>query len=310
LISQHKIYVNTWKNRVGSIANMPYLLLTLAVLFWSGNFILGRAIRVDIPPIGFAFWRWVGAALLATCLAGPHLKHDWKDLKRCWPVMLALSLLGIASFNTLVYIGLQSTMAINALLMQSMMPVLIVSISFFLFRISVTWLQTIGIMSSLMGVFTIIGRGDIYVLLSMTVNKGDILVFLAVICYALYSVVLRKRPQIHPLSFISATFIVGSSMLFPFYLWESHMIRPVNFDIQTLSSITYVAIFPSVVSYLCFNRGVELVGANRAGIFIHLMPVFGSIMAMVLLGESFRWYHGVGIGLITFGIILATKERK
>jgi drug/metabolite transporter (DMT)-like permease len=294
---------------MGDFANMPYFLLTLAVLFWSGNFILGRAIRADIPPIGLAFWRWVGAALLATCLAVPHLKHDWKDLRSRWPVILLLSLLGIASFNTFVYIGLQWTVAINALLMQSVMPVLIVGISFFLFGISVTWLQAMGIMSSLLGVLTIIGRGDIHVLLSLTVNRGDILVFFAVVCYAFYSVVLRKRPQIHPLSFISATFIVGSSMLFPLYLWESRSIRPVHFDIQTLLAITYLAIFPSVVSYLCFNRGVELVGANRAGIFIHLMPVFGSIMAIVLLGESFQWYHGVGMGLIALGILLATKGR-
>jgi drug/metabolite transporter (DMT)-like permease len=303
------MFLKTLKNRMNGIANMPYLLLTLAVLFWSGNFVLGRAIRADIPPIGLAFWRWIGAAILATCLAAPHLKHDWKDLRRCWPVILLLSLLGIASFNTLVYIGLQWTVAINALLMQSVMPVLIVGTSFFLFRIRVTWLQTIGIMSSLLGVLTIIGRGDINVLLSLTVNRGDILVFLAVVCYAFYSVVLRKRPQIHPLSFISVTFIVGSSMLFPLYLWESRSIRPVHFDIQTLLAITYLAIFPSVVSYLCFNRGVELVGANRAGIFIHLMPVFGSIMAIVLLGESFQWYHGVGIGLIALGILLATKGK-
>ena len=128
-------------------------------------------------------------------------------------------------------------------------------------------------------------------------------------CYAAYSVLLRKRPAIHPLSFVAVTFIIGSVMLLPFYLWETFSGRPIHFNATTLQAVCYVAIFPSIVSYICYNRGVELIGANRAGLFLHLMPVFGSLLAIAFLGESMQWYHGVGIGLIAIGIVLATRDR-
>jgi drug/metabolite transporter (DMT)-like permease len=291
-----------------NIKDRPYLLLTLAVLFWSGNFILGRAFHSEIPPVALAFWRWVGAAMLVTLPALPHLRRDRHALAKQWPVILLIATLGIAAFNTLVYSGLQYTEAINAFLLQSLMPVLIVLLSFLIFHERVTKLQSLGILVSLCGAVTIIARGDAGILLSLSINRGDLLVFTAMACYAGYTVMLRKRPPVHPLAFIATTFWIGALLLVPFYLWETLTVATLDPSPANLMVIGYVIVFPSIVSYLCFNRAVELVGANRAGLFIHLMPVFGSLMAVFFLGESFCWYHGAGILLIGMGIYLATRK--
>jgi drug/metabolite transporter (DMT)-like permease len=295
------------KNKRPGIYNYPYLLLTLAVFFWSGNFIVGRAVHAEVPPVALAFWRWACASLLVVCIATPHLKRDWHLIRSNWPILLLLSFTGVTAFNTLVYAGLQSTIALNAFLMQSMMPVLIVAMSFVLFHEKIRALQVAGVAVSLTGAFIIIIRGDINVVRALSINRGDILIFIAVICYAGYSVTLRKRPSVHPLSFLAVTFVAGSLLLLPVYFWETFTVRAISLNPQTLLAVSYVAIFPSVVSYFCFNRGVELVGANRAGLFLHLMPVFGSIMAIIFLGETLQSFHIAGIALIALGILLATR---
>jgi drug/metabolite transporter (DMT)-like permease len=295
---------------MNSIKNRPYLMLVLAVLFWAGNFILGRAFHGEIPPVALAFWRWLGAALLVTMPALRYLRRDRQALLKSWPILLLLSTLGIAAFNTLAYTGLQYTEAINAFLMQSLMPVLIVLLSFVLFREKITTLQGLGILVSLCGAVTIIARGDIDLLLSLSINRGDLLVFVAIVCYAGYSVMLRKRPNVHPLAFLAVTFWLGSLILLPLYLWETLTIASLELKPSILLVIAYVAIFPSIISYLCYNRSIELIGANRAGLFIHLMPVFGSLMAMLFLDESFRWFHSLGILLIGMGIYLTARKRR
>lgn len=260
------------KHFVLNLYHFPYLLLTLAVLFWSGNFIVGRAVRADIPPIALAFWRWTCASLLVLFWAWPHLKHDWKLIRRNWPIIILLAIIGVASFNALVYTGLNFTIALNAFLMQAMMPVMIVLMSFILFREKITGRQVVGVALSLTGALVIIIEGDPGVLLSLSLNQGDLLIFMAVICYAGYSVMLRKRPPIHPLSFLLVTFIIGALILLPCYLWETIAVRPISFNHSTLLAVGYVAIFPSFASYFCFNRGVELVGANRAGLLWESAP--------------------------------------
>jgi drug/metabolite transporter (DMT)-like permease len=294
---------------LGGLYNWPYVLLVLATLFWSGNFVLARAVRLDVPPVGLAFWRWLGSSLLVVGFAWPHLRRDWPTIQSHWRVILLLSILGIALFNTLVYTALQFTTAINAVLMQSTMPVIIVVMSYLFFRERVTPRQSVGVALSLAGALVIVAQGKLQTLLGLSLNAGDALVFIAVVGYAAYSALLRQRPAIHPLSFVAVTFIWGVGVLLPFYLWEHLSGRVMVFDTITLLSVGYVAIFPSILAYLCFNRGVELVGANRAGLFIHLMPVFGSLMAIVFLSESLRWYHGLGIVLILSGILLATRRR-
>ena len=302
--------LNHLKNLFQRLYSNPYLLLTLAVFFWSVNSIVGRFMRLEVPPIALSFWRWAGASMLIIYFAWPSLKEDWPIIRSHQPLLLLLALTGVAMFNTLLYSGLQSTVALNGFLIQSTMPVLIMLFSFFLFRDKVNHIQGVGVALSLAGVVMVIARGDIEVLRSLSFNRGDILIFIAAVGYALYSVMLRQRPTLHPISFIAFTFVTGTLMLLPLYIWETVTVKALSFNAPTLLTIVYVAVFPSIVSYFCYNRGIELIGANRAGLFIHLLPVFGTIMAVLFLGERFFWFHGVGIVMIFVGIVLTLLNHK
>ncbi|WP_029009121.1 DMT family transporter [Azospirillum halopraeferens] len=286
----------------------PWLLLMLPPLFWSGNFVLGRAVADAVPPVALAFWRWALGALIVLPFAWPHLRRDLEVLLAHRWIVLVLSALGIACFNTFVYIGLADTTALNAVMMQSAMPVLIVAMSFMLFREPVAPLQGLGIAVSLAGALTLIARGDPATLAGLRFNTGDLWIIAAVLAYAAYTALLRRRPAVHGLSLLAATFTLGAAMLLPVYLAESLGGRPLAVNAVSLGSIAYVAVFPSILAYLCFNRAVAVIGANRTGLSIHLMPVFGSLLAIGWLGERPHWFHGVGIALIAAGIALATRR--
>lgn len=259
--------------------------------------------------MGLVFWRWFGAMVLVLPFAWRHIKADWPAIRQHWRIILALAAIGVASFNTLVYLGLQSTTALNAVLLQSAIPICIVIFAYVIFRDTVRPVQAVGIALSLAGVLTIVARGEVAAIHGLAFNRGDLLVFAAVVLWAIYSVLLRRRPEIHPLSFLTLTIIISVVLLAPLYAWEHLSGRTMHADLTTALAVGYVAIFPSVLAYMFYNRGVDLIGANRAGTFIHLMPLFGSIMAILFLGESFRLYHAVGIALILGGLSLAARAR-
>jgi drug/metabolite transporter (DMT)-like permease len=291
----------------------PYLLLALAVAFWSGNAVIGRAVHGVVPPVGLAFFRWMGAFVLILPFAWPHLRRDWPKVLAAWPWVLILAACGVGAFNTLLYVGLQYTQAINSLLMQSTMPAIILLMSFLFFRERFNLFQGLGVIVSMVGVLVIITGADPARLTALDLNRGDLWVFAAVVVYALYSALLRKRPAgVHPLSFVALTFLLGDLMLAPFAGYEAFVTgRVMDWGHPyTWMAIGYVAVFPSVMSYLCFNRGVELIGANRAGLFIHLNPLFGSLLAIVFLGERFATYHGAGMALIIAGIFLSNRKAR
>lgn len=287
----------------------PYLLISLATLFWAGNFVLGRAVSGEVPPVGLAFWRWFGGALIVAPFALPYLRRDWPAVRTSWRTLLLLGFLGIAVFNTLIYAGLARTTAINALLLQSIQPVVIIIFSYLIFRDTIGMRQALAVAVSLLGVVTIIARGDLRALAALAFNSGDLLVLVAIVAYAAYTALLRRRPPIHPLSFLLATFTVGVVLLLPLYIAEGLSGRPMQPTPVTLGAVAYVAIFPAILAYLCFNRSVELLGANRAGHFFHLQPAFGVVLAMIFLGERFAPFHAVGIALIVAGILLATLRQ-
>ena len=319
------------------IADRPYVLLVLAALFWSGNFIIGRAVHEAVPPIGLAFWRWAVASLIILAAAYPHLVRDWPALRAGWRNIVLLAVLGVTAYNTLVYVGLQTTSAINSLLMQSTMPVVIILMTFLLFGERFTLLQATGVLVSLGGAVTIVSKGDWVALLRLSFNVGDIWVMGAVASYAAYSALLRRRlsfnvgdiwvmgavasyaaysallrrrPSVHPLSLLAATFITGTIALAPFYGWETLVVRAMPGDLATVGAVAYLAVFPSVLAFFCYNRGVQAVGANRAGVFIHLVPVFGIFMAVAFLGEELSLTHLLGMGLIFTGIAIAARRTK
>lgn len=284
------------------------VLLSITTLLWAGNFIVGRAVHNTVPPIALAFLRWSIAGSIATMLANRHLRPDIAEMRRHWRVVLILSVTGVAVFNTFVYIGLRSTSAINGLLLQSTLPALIMACSYLVFRERAGWTQFAGITVSFAGVVEVITHGEPESLLHTPLNPGDVWIFIALFFYAAYSVTLRRRPRVHPASLLAVTFLLGAAMLLPFVIWESLSGDRLHADLPTLLAVGYVSVCPSLISYFCFNRAVELIGANRAGHYIHLMPIFGSLLAVLLLGEKFRLFHAIGAVLIFAGIAFATRS--
>lgn len=289
-------------------ARQAYGLLLLPPLFWAGNVVLARGITGQIPPVALAFFRWTLATLVIWPFAWRRVRADWPTLRRRWPILLLLGVLGISSFNTLLYIGVQTTTAINGALMQTAMPAIIVLVSLLLFRERITPLQTVAVLISVSGALLVVSRGQLSALLGLELVIGDVQIFIAVILYALYSALLRKRPLLHPLSFIAATFTLGTVGLLPFYLWERQTAAAFTLTPNLILSILYVAIFPSILAYLCWNRGIELIGANRGGLFINLTPLFASFLSVLFLGEAVQLYHFLGLLLIFSGMLLFNRQ--
>lgn len=287
----------------------PYLLLTLTALFWSGNMVLGRGIRADVPPMALAFWRWAIAFVLVLPLALPHLKSQWPLLKKGWKPVFILGLLGVGCYNTFAYLALQTTTATNAVLLNSFIPVATIAISWAFLGKHLKPLAALGVAISLAGALTIVARGDLDVLLHLNLNTGDVWMLAAVAVWAIYTVGLAWRPAgVHPMLMLAAFTLVGLLALFPAYLWEIAQGRTINMHLGSLASLAYVGIFPSFIGYIFYNRGVAEVGANKASLFIHLMPVFGTLLSVVFLGEIPYAYHYAGIALIFAGIWLTMKK--
>jgi len=288
--------------------NSAWPLLILANLFWAANIVLGRGVAGVVPPIALAYWRWTGAFLVAVGFAWPRLRDDLPILRRHWRMMLLLSATGIATYNTLSYIGLTSTTALNVLLLQSAGPLIIIVWAFALFGELPTVRQAGGVALSLIGVAVIAAHGSLIDLLHLQVNAGDVWILAAMLIYGIYAAVFRRRPAVHPMSFLVATMGIGSVMILPFYLWELAEGARIVSTPSAWLALAYIAVFPSFIAYLFFNRGIELVGATLAGQSWHLMPVFGSVLAVLLLGERFYLYHGIGIAMIAGGILLASLD--
>lgn len=294
----------------GGIWGNAYLLLTLAPLFWAGNFVVGRAILTEAPPVALAFWRWVLALIPILLLARGRVDfaREWRLLRPRLPVVILIAVLGIACFNTFLYFGLQETTSVNALLLQSAIPLLILLACFGLYGEMPGKLQSLGVVLSLLGVIFIATRGHPEALARLAVNQGDLWVLAAVVAYAFYSALLRRRPAMHPLAFLAALFTLGALALLPFYIREHLSGDVLPMTQANMAALAYLVIFPSFLSYLCFNRGVELVGAGRAGLFIHLLPVFGTILAVIFLGERIETFHLIGAGLIAGGLVIASRR--
>ncbi|WP_127089089.1 DMT family transporter [Aquabacter cavernae] len=287
----------------------PYLLLSLTAFFWATNIVLGRHVAGSVPPITLACVRWALATLLILPFAWRQLRADWPIILRNLPLLTVLAAAGIASFNAMSYYGLQYTQALNGLLVQSSSPLLIALWSLLLFRDRLSKGQTVGIVISLLGVLVIISRGDLDVLLHLKPNIGDVWIIVALVIYCFYAAILRIRPPLGALSFLATIMGLGAILLVPFAVIEGQWVAPLPLDLRTAAVVVYVSIFPALVAYLCFNRGVELVGANRAAPFFHLMPVFGSALAILVLGETFEWFHGFGYALVIAGIFTATRAK-
>jgi drug/metabolite transporter (DMT)-like permease len=286
---------------------LAYLFLVIAPLCWAANVVLARGVVHIIAPVSLAFWRWLIAFLILLPFTWSGIKRDWKTAIQHWKILIALSILGISSFNTLLYTAVHTTTAINVALVQTAMPSMIILISRLFFCERIRNIQVVGVICCILGACLVVLRGSLHTFLKLSFVKGDLLMIAAVFLYALYCVLLRKRPRMHPMSFLTYTFGVGVLGLIPLYVWETATLGPVAFTREAAFSILFVAVFPSIVAYFCWNRGIEMIGASRAGLFINLVPVFASIMAILWLNESLEIFHVAGMTLIFGGMILFNR---
>ena len=286
----------------------PYLLLTLVPLFWGGNAVVGRGMTEFISPLTRAWIRWTVAFLLILPFALPSVRRDWQTIRSSWKMLLLLSLLGITIFNTLFYVALQTTQAINAALMQSAGPAVIVLLSWWWFGERTNQRQWLGLSLCFLGVGLVLFQGSWEVLQKFELVPGDLWLLPAVLAYASYTTLLRIKPAISLMSFLAVTFALGGSMLIPLMLLEWYWVGLPQGSLQLAWAVGYVSIFPSILAFLFWNRGVELIGPNLGGLFINLVPVFASLLAIIFLGESFRWYHAGGMLLVLSGMLLFRKS--
>lgn len=291
------------------IANQPYLLLSVTALCWAGNAVVGRLAAGHIPPVTLSFLRWFFAFLLVLPFAWKHLVRDWPAIRGKLLLMIVISLTGISAFNTLQYWALEHTQALNILLLQSAGPLVVAVWSLIILGVRLTVAQAFGVVLSLCGVLMILLRGDFTTLSNIEFNKGDLIFIVAMVIFALYSVLTLKRPPMHGLSFLAFTFGCGAACLIPLQIWELTTRPVMALDLPNLLTLFYVAVFPSTLAYLCFNRGVRLIGANRAAPFFHVVPVFGAIMAMAFLGERPQAFHFIGFALVLSGVFVASRRQ-
>ncbi len=288
----------------------PYLLLVLANLFWSGNMVVGRAIRGDVPPFSLAFWRWAIALALTLPLALPHLRAQWPLLKRGWRAVVALGLLGVGGYNTLAYIALQYTAVTNAVLLNSFIPIATIALSWAFLNKRLHGVEWLGVLISLAGVTMIVARGKLATLAGLTLNAGDLWMLAAVFVWAFYTIGLQWRPAgVDPMLMLAAFTSVGLLALAPAYAWEIAQGRQIQLTPAALAGIVYTGVLPAFIGYVFYNRAVGEVGASKASLFIHLMPVFGTLLSAIFLDEVPQHYHFVGIALIFAGIYLTTSRK-
>lgn len=289
----------------------PQALLVFATLLWGGNFVIGRAVAGDIPPITFAFLRWLVAFMIFLPIAYHRTKNEWPMLKQNFGAVILLALTGVAAFNTLVYIGLHYTTSINASLMNSTTPIMIYILSFLLLKERLTSFQAIGTLVSLTGVLFIISGGSLESLLAFSFNKGDLIVLAAVFCWSVYSLLIKKYAGKLPgYSTFLVTIAIGALMLLPFTTYELLTTpQTIEWSISTISAILYVGIVASIVAFLSWNTGVIALGANKAGIYLNFIPVFATIFAVIFLNEQLLIAQVVGGIAVIAGVFISTIRK-
>lgn len=285
----------------------PYLLMLLPPLFWAGNAVVGRAAVGEIPPFSLSFWRWVLALIILLPFGLPRILAQRQGLAGRWRLVAVLAATSVFAYNTLLYLALETTTAINATLVGTSLPIAIIALSWVLLGERLKIGQWVGVAVSLAGVALVISRGDSQVLLGLELRQGDLIMLAATVSWAVYSVLLRRLPPgLDPLGLLTLLVAIGTVMLVPLFLWD--LAIGATFDVNTLtvSIIVFVALFPSVLAYFFWNHGVAAIGASAAGQYTYLVPVLTAGLAVVALDERFHWFHAAGLALILSGIWLST----
>ena len=286
-----------------------YGFLLLASLLWAGNTILGRGLATQINPLALSFWRWYLALSCILVITARHLPAHWPEIKARWKTLVALSIFGVVGYNAFQYWSLQYSPAINIALVASAIPVVILPLSVLVLGVRPGWRAWLGVAISLSGVLLVIARGDAQRLASLSISQGDGIMFIAVLSWGVYTMILRKYPLNMPtLVSLTLQITLGTLILLPGYLLERHFTGDFTVQPQLLGALFYLAICPSILSYMCWDKGVTLIGAPAAGIFINFIPVFAALLAVLFLGEHFHWYHATGLALLMGGVLLINKK--
>ncbi|MCG8158701.1 DMT family transporter [Brenneria goodwinii] len=288
-----------------------WLTLILPPLFWAGNFVVGRAVRHDLTPMTLSFWRWVIALICLLPFAFWAMRRDWR---RYWELrwqVLRVSVVGVAAFNTLIYVGLRTTTANNALLLNSLIPLLIVMLGACFYHQRLRMSQYIGLILSFAGVLTLVMHGNWSQWQTLVFVPGDAIVLSAMVCWALYTLWLRQLPgDLDRIGLMGVQIVLALVMLLPFYVAEYRSGLRATWGIMSFSALLYVGIFPSVIAYLLYTQAISRFGPARAGLTIHLIPVFGVVLAALFLGERLHAYHAAGIAAIVAGLICSNMKSN
>jgi len=288
----------------------PYLLLTLAMLCWAGNWVVGRAIHEQVPPLALNFWRWAASLLLILPVAWRPLRDQWRLMLRHWKWILPMAAIASAIFQSMVYLGLQHTTALNGALLIALVPIVVAAFAAMLLGDRFTPLQGLGIGVSLAGAVVVIVRGDLSVLRALAFNPGDLWILAAVPIWALYTVLLKRWPAgLDRMSFLAAMAIVGTLLQAPLYAWEWAGGRHLVLSPASLAAIAYTAVFASFLAFVFYNAALQRTTPTVAGPFHHLHPAFTALLGIVFLGERIGWHHAVGVACIVLGLYLTSAAK-
>jgi drug/metabolite transporter (DMT)-like permease len=260
--------------------------------------------------MSFTFIRWLLASLIILPVCWPYLRKDFYVAIKSWKRLLLIAVTGICAFNTLLYVALQTTTAVNVGLISSIFPVTIALFSYFILNIKLNKIQVFGMMICFIGVLVVIFRGDINIVTRLVFVEGDLWMLLGVFCGALYPVLLHKKPDIHGLSLLAILIFLGTLVSFPLFLIDLYQEHYIDINYSVVTGLLYIGIFPSILSYMFWNRGIELVGANQAGLYLNLVPILTAIMAYVFIDETISWYHFAGLIMIIGGMLMFHKTHK
>ena len=287
-----------------------YILLVLATLFWSGNFIVGKfATLFQIPPLSLNVFRWVSVWLILMPFTYKEIQNNLPNIKKNWLVISFMGIITISTFNSVVYFALNYTQVINAVLVLAAIPAATIFFSSMMNIEKTNIFQLFGLILSIIGIGSIISSGSIQKIISLSFNKGDLWMLVCVITWALYSTLLKKNKfEFSQFSLIQLMVSAGILFLIPQFFYEKSIGLEVNFNKAFFLILFYVVIFPAIASYYCWQKGVEIIGPNRASMFIQLMPLFSAVMAIMIFNEKFEFYHFIGAAFIVTGIYLSNKK--
>ncbi len=282
-------------------------LATLATLIWSGNFIIARGVYKEIDPVSLAFYRWAVATLIIFPFAIKKFNKEWLFVKRSWHYVFWVSVTGISLFNTFVYIAGHYTTAINlALIGTTSSPIMSIIMARIFLKERIGWMKISGLLICMAGILFLLSKGNFKNLLTLSFSSGDAWMLLAAFCFAVYTILVRKKPSsISSVNFLFVSFFLGTILLLPFFLWEFNNTAVLHWNNRLTISILYLGVGASVICFFIWNIAIGILGAGRTALFGNLIPIFSSLEAVFILHEKFSWIHVISVLLVFSGLLLA-----